>query len=193
MSEKVRPIRLYGYLGARFGRVRKLVVSSPAQAIRALCVMVPGFERELMESREKGITYAVFAGRRNLGVGDLKFPCGDEDIRIAPILQGAKAGGLFQTVLGAVMAAVGYYFGWTGIGAVIGNMGVAMMAGGISQLLAPSPLGLSAKDSPQNQASYVFNGPVNTTAQGGPVPVLYGELEIGSAVGSAGIYAEDQL
>ncbi|MGN7985137.1 tail assembly protein [Burkholderia sp. 22313] len=193
MSENVRTIRLYGYLGARFGRVHRLVVSCPAQAIRALCVMVPGFERELMESRDKGITYAVFAGRRNLGVGDLKFPCGDDDIRIAPILQGAKAGGLFQTVLGAVMAAVGYYFGWTGIGAVIGNMGVAMMAGGISQLLAPSPRGLSAKDSPQNQASYVFNGPVNTTAQGGPVPVLWGELEIGSAVGSAGIYAEDQL
>lgn len=58
---------------------------------------------------------------------------------------------------------------------------------------APSPRGLSTKDSPQNQASYVFNGPVNTTAQGGPVPVLYGELEIGSAVASAGIYAEDQL
>ncbi|MBR7961425.1 tail assembly protein [Burkholderia vietnamiensis] len=193
MSETVRTIRLYGYLGTRFGRLHRLVVSCPAQAIRAMCVMVPGFERELMESREKGITYAMFAGRRNLGVSDLKFPCGDEDIRIAPILQGAKAGGLFQTVLGAVMAAVGYYFGWTGIGAVIGNMGVAMMAGGISQLLSPSPRGLSAKDSPQNQASYVFNGPVNTTAQGGPVPVLYGELEIGSAVASAGIYAEDQL
>jgi predicted phage tail protein len=155
--------------------------------------LVPGFERELMQSRDRGITYAVFAGTRNLGVRDLSFPCGDEDIRIAPVLQGAKAGGLFQTILGGVMAAVGYYFGWTGIGAVIGNMGVAMMAGGISQLLAPSPRGLSTKDSPQNQASYVFNGPVNTTAQGGPVPVLYGELEIGSAVASAGIYAEDQL
>ncbi|MEK7891235.1 tail assembly protein [Burkholderia contaminans] len=193
MSDNVRVIRLYGYLGARFGRVHRFVVDCPARAIGALCVLVPGFERELMQSRDRGVTYAVFAGRRNLGVRDLSFPCGDEDIRIAPVLQGAKAGGLFQTILGGVMAAVGYYFGWTGIGAVIGNMGVAMMAGGISQLLAPSPRGLSTKDSPQNQASYVFNGPVNTTAQGGPVPVLYGELEIGSAVASAGIYAEDQL
>ncbi|WP_321944724.1 tail assembly protein [Burkholderia cenocepacia] len=193
MTDNVRVIRLYGYLGARFGRVHRFVVDCPARAIGALCALIPGFERELMQSRDRGITYAVFAGRRNLGVRDLSFPCGDEDIRIAPVLQGAKAGGLFQTILGGVMAAVGYYFGWTGIGAVIGNMGVAMMAGGISQLLAPSPRGLSTKDSPQNQASYVFNGPVNTSAQGGPVPVLYGELEIGSAVASAGIYAEDQL
>jgi predicted phage tail protein len=66
------------------------------------------------------------------------------------------------------------------------------MAGGMQQLLAPSPKGLSSKDSAANSASYVFNGPVNTEAQGGCVPLLYGELEIGSAVGSAGIYAEDQ-
>ncbi|MDE1012052.1 MAG: tail assembly protein [Paraburkholderia fungorum] len=192
MTEKTRTIRLYGRLGAMFGRVHRLVVNSPAQAVRALCIMVPGFERELMQSRDKGIAYAVFAGRRNLSYDELRYPAGHDEIRIAPILQGSKAAGLFQTVLGAVMAAVGYYFGWTGVGAIVGNMGVAMMAGGMQQLLAPSPKGLSSKDSAANTASYAFNGPVNTEAQGGCVPLLYGELEIGSAVGSAGIYAEDQ-
>ncbi|MFM0479121.1 tail assembly protein [Paraburkholderia strydomiana] len=192
MIDKLRTIRLYGKLGARFGRIHRFVVANPAQAIRALCQMVPGFERELMHSRDRGITYAVFTGTRNIAREEFRFPSGDDDIRIAPILQGSKQAGLFQTVLGAVMAAVGYYFGWTGVGAIIGNMGVAMMAGGISQLLSPSPAGLATKDSAQNTASYTFNGPVNTEAQGGPVPLLYGELEIGSAVGSAGIYAEDQ-
>jgi predicted phage tail protein len=192
MHEKPRTIRLYGRLGFLFGRVHQLVVSNPAQAVRALCIMIPGFERELMQSRDKGVAYAVFAGKRNLSVEELRYPSGHDEIRIAPILQGSKAAGLFQTVLGAVMAAVGYYFGWTGVGAIIGNMGVAMMAGGMQQLLAPSPKGLSSKDSAANAASYTFNGPVNTEAQGGPVPLLYGELEIGSAVISAGIYAEDQ-
>ncbi|HCW20974.1 MAG TPA: phage tail protein, partial [Achromobacter sp.] len=53
--------------------------------------------------------------------------------------------------------------------------------------------GLSTRDSPDNGASYNFNGPVNTSAQGIPVPVLYGRMIVGSAVISAGIYAEDQV
>ncbi|HHJ4498639.1 TPA: tail assembly protein, partial [Escherichia coli] len=32
----------------------------------------------------------------------------------------------------------------------------------------------------------------NTTASGNPVPLLYGQREIGGAIISAGIYAEDQ-
>ncbi|WJF92009.1 tail assembly protein [Paraburkholderia bonniea] len=193
MTEAVRTIRLYGTLGTQFGRVHRLVVNSPAQAVRALCILVPGFERALMQSRERGLTYAVFTGRQNVRAEQMKYPGGSADIRIAPLLQGSKQAGLFQTILGAAMAAVGYYFGWTGVGAMVGNIGVAMMAGGIQQLLSPHRLGLSVKDSAQNEASYVFNGPVNTEAQGGCVPVLYGEMEIGSAVASAGIYAQDQL
>ena len=51
---------------------------------------------------------------------------------------------------------------------------------------------LSVGDGPDNGASYNFNGPVNTTAQGNPVPLLYGEMFVGSATISAGIYSEDQ-
>ncbi|MCE1424815.1 tail assembly protein, partial [Enterobacter hormaechei] len=45
---------------------------------------------------------------------------------------------------------------------------------------------------PDNKPSYAFGGPVNTTASGNPVPLLYGQREIGGAIISAGIYAEDQ-
>ena len=40
-------------------------------------------------------------------------------------------------------------------------------------------------------ASYTFSGPVNTTAQGQPVPVGYGRLIVGGAVISAGITTEE--
>ena len=39
---------------------------------------------------------------------------------------------------------------------------------------------------------YHFNGVVNTTAQGNPVPLGYGRMIVGSAVVSAGIYAMDR-
>lgn len=39
---------------------------------------------------------------------------------------------------------------------------------------------------------YAFGGVTNTTAQGNPVPLLYGKRRIGGAIISAGIYVEDQ-
>ncbi|WP_186424783.1 tail assembly protein [Cupriavidus metallidurans] len=197
MSEKIRTIRLYGKLGAKFGRVHRLAVDSASEAVRALSVILPGFMKELANSKECGITYAVFSGKNNLEVEQLTHPVGNDDIRIAPILQGSKRGGLFQTILGVALIALAVWnptsLGMTSQMAFgMGMAGATMALGGIVQMLSPQSRGLSTKDSPENGASYNFNGPVNTSAQGNPVPVLYGRMIVGSAVISAGIYAEDQ-
>lgn len=185
--ENLRTIRLYGKLGAQFGRVHRLAVDSTAEAIRALCVLVPGFERELMTSRDRGVRYACFVGKQNIGKDDLLLRAGGDDIRIAPVLTGSKRGGLIQTIVGAVLIVVGVY---TGIQPLT-QLGISMVIGGVVQMLSPQPKSGSDK-SDENGASYNFTGPVNTTAQGSPVPVLYGRMIVGSAVISAGILAEDQ-
>ena len=202
----LKTVRLYGKLGTRFGRIHRLAVASAAEAVRALCAIRPGFERELMSSRDRGIHYAVFLGKRNNAEEEMLHPAGRDDIRIAPVLQGSGRGGLFQTILGAAMmvfamwAAGGFTSlaglsstlaseGWVGVTAM---MGMSMMIGGVMQLLSPQIKELSAKDSAGNGASYHFNGVVNTTAQGNPVPLGYGRMIVGSAVVSAGIYAMDR-
>jgi predicted phage tail protein len=195
--EVLRTIRLYGKLGAQFGRVHRLAVESTAEAIRALCVLVPGFERELMTSRDRGVHYACFLGKKNIGREDLALSGGAEDIRIAPVLSGAKSGGVLQFIAGAVLVVAGYYVSmmWNGAGSVVGGpmmkMGVAMMIGGVVQMLSPQPRS-DAGSTTENGASYNFTGAVNTTAQGNPVPVLYGRMIVGSAVISAGILAQEQ-
>lgn len=193
-SGELRTIRLYGRLGARFGRVHRMAVKSAAEAVRALSVQIPGLERHLMESKDRGEGYAVFYGKSSLSEDELRNPCGSDDIRIAPMLLGAKSGWV-NIILGAVLVFVGGLltaFGYGAIGVPLVNMGYAMALGGIVQLLSPSPKGRSAQDRPENQPSYAFNGAVNTQAQGNPVPVLYGRLIVGSAVVSAGISAVDQ-
>jgi len=189
MNEILREVRLYGRLGARFGRIHRLAVRSTAEAIRALSVLIPGFEQALADSESHGVHFACFIGKRNIGVDDMRHPVGAEPIRIAPVPTGAKRGGLFQTVLGAVMLVVGAVTSqpW------LMQMGGAMALGGAVQMFSPQQRGLSARDSPENGASYNFNGAVNTLAQGGPAPLLYGQMIVGSAVISAGIYAEDQV
>lgn len=204
MSDQLRTIRLYGYLGAQFGRVHRLAVASCAEAVQALCVLLPGFERELMTSKDRGVGYACFLGRRNLADDQLCDLAGQDDIRIAPVVQGAKRGGLFTLVLGAALFFAAPYLvnpamagllgegGAMVLGAGVGSMGKLLMLSGVTQLLSPQQKGLSTADGPDNGASYNFNGPVNTSAQGNPVPLLYGKLIIGSAAISAGIFAEDQ-
>ena len=77
----------------------------------------------------------------------------------------------------------------TGLGTVAVSLGVSLVLGGIAQMLTPLPK-LPASGARDEIQSDYFNGPVNTTAQGGAVPVLYGELFVGSAVISAGISVE---
>lgn len=194
---RLTTIRLYGALGARFGRVHKLAVQTSAEAVKALCINLDGLESFLMNAKKNGMTFAVFRGKRNIGVDDFKDMSGDSDIRIAPVMEGAKKAGLFQTILGAVMVVAGIVvtgmtFGSAGVvGAGMISAGIGMMAGGIYQMLSPQPKGLQGRDDPDNKPSYAFGGSVNTLAMGNPIPPLYGEREIGGPIISAGIVAED--
>lgn len=195
---KIRTVRLYGALRARFGKEFRLAVASPAEAIRALSMQLPGFQAFLMGAKDRGLVFSVFNGRRNLSEDQLHDPPGDDMIRIAPVLQGSKRGGVLQTIVGAVLiiagAAINIFssgsLAW--IGTPMINAGVAMVIGGVVQMLSPTQKGLGTQESAANKPSYAFNGPVNTQAQGNPVPAAYGETWAGSAVISAGIYAEDQ-
>lgn len=132
-----------------------------------------GLDEYLINSKDRGIGYAVFVGDRNITEDELNHPAGNEDIRIAPVVMGSKNGGVFSIILGAVLVAVGAIGAYTPFGQAYGGgvwgpyvmaAGYSMMAGGVVQLLTPMPKGLSAKDSPPNTPSYTFNGPLNTQA-----------------------------
>lgn len=198
--QPLKTIRLYGVLGATFGRVHRLAVETRQEAIRALSVTIPGFERFLLTSKSRGLTYAVFDGQHNLSKDELDFNVSNE-IRIAPIIIGSKNAGILQTILGAVLVVVGAFGSFTPWGQALGGgawgsalmkMGGVLMLGGVVQMLTPIQGGISMRQSPDNKPSYAFGGPVNSIAQGNPVPILYGRRRIGGAIISAGIYAEDQ-
>ncbi|MBN7837442.1 tail assembly protein [Stenotrophomonas maltophilia] len=204
MTERLRTVRLYGRLGARFGRKFQLAVNSPAEAIFALSILLPGFRQFLTGCKDQGIEFAVFIGKQNLSKEQLKDPPGADDIRIAPVLVGSKRGGVLQTVVGVVLIVVAGIAGGPGAAAgaakfwgAVGAAGWSLAIGGVVQMLSPQPRGLGTKESAENTPNYSMNGPVNVQAQGNPVPVAYGGhdtkgMVVGSVVISGGIYAEDQ-
>jgi predicted phage tail protein len=187
-------IHLGGEAGKMFRRDISLHLDTktPAEAIRALCSILPGFKKYLSEAHKRGIEFAVFRGKgrgENINRAQLEEPAG-QAIRIVPVLKGSKNGGIFQTILGIVLIVVGAYTSWAGGGALV-SVGIGMVAGGVTQLLSPQPKANKNADSAGNQASYVFSGAVNTTAEGNPVPDCYGRMLAGSAVISAGVESDE--
>lgn len=189
-------IRLGGILGKTFGTVHKRCVASTREAVKALCVTIPGFELFLNNSRRRGLTYAIFQGKRNLNKEELDLAQGAEEIRIVPVVIGSKRAGSLQTIFGAVLVAIGVVLSFTpaaGLSPIFYKTGAVMMLGGVIQMLSPQPGGLAMKDQGENKPSYAFGAPTNTVSQGYPVPIGYGKRRIGGAIISAGIYVEDAM
>lgn len=196
MGNQLSTIRLYGEMGARFGRVHHLAVDSCAEAISALSAILPGFDQYMRDSQSRGLTFAPFIGKRNIGFNEISQPIPDgEEFRIAPIIIGNKKGGLFQTILGAAMIVAGvvasFIPGGQAVSPYLVAAGISTAAGGVMQMLSPQSTGMKIREDDANAPSYAFGQPVNTTAQGNIVGVLYGEREIGGAIISAGIIANE--
>lgn len=188
-------VYLYGALGRKFGHRWSLDVHSPAEAVRAIVANRPEFQRYLLEHSRPG--YQVFIGADPLpGPDALAYPVGRQAIKIVPVVAGAAKSPLIGIIIGVLIIAAAivsfqYEFIPAGVALAIGSVGASLAIGGISQLIAGDPKMPEIQERPENTPSNLFNGPVNTLAQGHPVPIGYGRLRIGSAVISAGITTVD--
>ncbi len=180
-------IRLCGVL-RQFGKEYRLSVRTPAEAIKALCIQIPGLERFISSAKAKGLEFAVYRGKRNIGEGELGFQ-GSGDIKIIPVITGSKRAGLLQTIVGVVMIVASFIPGFQALAPV----GIALVAGGVIQMLSPQAGGLKTSAAPENTPGYAFGSAKNTTASGNPVPLCIGNRRWGGAIISASIYAEDQM
>lgn len=192
--QKTVLIRLEGILGIKFGREHRLAVSSVKEATRALCILLPGFETFLNHSEKSGLTYAIFNGKRNVPEAELHLNGVKDHIRFVPVIIGSKKAGLFQTILGVALIAIGFIASFTPFAAAspfLYKMGAVAIMGGVAQMLSPAGTpGMTDTKDPKK--SYSFGAPGNTSAAGRPVPVLWGKRIIGGPVISAGIYVEQQ-
>lgn len=190
----LKTIKLYGILAKKFGKEFHLAVDNTREAMRALCVQVQGFEHFMLHAHEQGLEFAVFQDKQNIGETELDMNTSAKVIKVVPKVKGAGGNGILQTILGAVMVVVGvvamaYGQAW---GASLVGAGIGMMVGGIAMMLMPK---IENQDQNQdgNKANKGFGGAVTTVAQGNPVPVLYGQREVGGFIASAGQYPEDLM
>ena len=191
----MKVVKVYGALRKRLGQCRfEFDVTTPAQAIKALCVNFPGLEKWLIDSEQDGVGYRVAIGREKVteeNVVPLLMPFSDKEVfSITPVVAGAGRGtGSILAGLGLIALTLipgGLPIAGT-LATSIGLFGGALVLSGIAQAISPQPEPPSIE-----LESFTISNVVNTSRQGLPVPIAYGRVFVGSAVLSSGLDV-DQL
>lgn len=187
---------LYGELGKLYGKYHKYAVSNVPEAIKALSANFKGFAQSIRKDGE----YRVVVDKKVISEDDITRKA-IEIIKIIPLVQGSGKGA-GSIIAGIALVALAWWnpMSWglianTQAGLVAGELaisamtsiGTSLILGGVAQMMTKTPSLASGADRPNNVPSYAFDGPVNTTAQGNPVPLAYGKILAGSQVISAGL------
>ncbi len=192
----MKTIKLHGILAKKFGQFFKLDVQTAREATHAIACQNAEFKRFMLESDKLGLKFAVFLGRKNITENDIDNVTDTDVIHIVPRIVGSGGSSFnwLQVVTGAVLIGVGALtFGsTTATGAALIGAGIGMFVGGVAGLFMPT-VDMSNQDPDGNKANKGFGSAVTTVSQGNPVPILYGEREIGGFYASGGIYAEDAM
>ena len=193
----LRKIKLYGQLAEFVGHKEfEVKVDTLAKAVSFLIHNFPEVEA-YMSPRY----YQVKVGNYDIDKDEINYPIGQQDIHFIPVISGSGKG-FGKILLGAALIGVatfsvgtglslgaGGVFGFTGgsLAAIGGNIGIALVLSGVSDMLFPLPQQQSFSTEEDPRLSFSFSGVQNTSRAGTPVPIVYGEIFTGSVVISAAI------
>lgn len=199
----LRNVYLYGNLAENFGKEHQFDIKSIPESIRALGSQYPTFTQELRKGE-----YAIVRGNdletgMNLSIKEIEMNFGTGDFHIVPVISGSKSAWI-NIIAGVALIAFAYFvppaaaagyslFGMTITQSSVYMFGAALILSGVSQLLAPVPKApdMMSREQADERASFIFNGAVNLSEQGGCIPICYGDFFVGSTIISAGIEIEE--
>jgi predicted phage tail protein len=214
----LRTVVLHGALAAQFGSSFELDVKSPIEAVRALIVQLRGF-RQALRQGDYRVLKARRDVADTLDIDEVRLRLGRaREVHIVPVIGGSASGwGKILTgvaIIGLAIAApyalgmmgsvvtgslsISTALGTSAIGIAgigtfgqIATLGAAIALGGVAQVLSPTPTLAGGSASQDRKESFLFGSAENVTAQGGPVPLVFGEWVTGSVVISAGLNTEE--
>ena len=149
----------------------KANVRDASEGVRALIANYPHVRAELLEQSRLGLRCNVTTNANTLTISPTIGGAGGVDPKVL----------VFAGVVTLMVASGGAAAPW------VGKAGAALLIGGVSQMMMPTIREPNIEEPNERNPSATFNGAVNTTAQGRPVPVGYGQMRVGSAVLSTAI------
>ena len=176
-----RNIIFKGRMGELFGEVHRLNVKTIQEAVHAIDTMKGGLRKYLIDCTENGIDFTVQRGEEFIGYDEIGLELGEDDIIISPIPRGSgKLGDYLKVIIGIALIIASFMVDPSGTSAAT----IAAMFSVGLQLALDGIIGLTTDDPDElnEENSTMFNGPINNTKSGIPVPLCYGKLEVGGAV-----------
>jgi len=200
----MKTVKVYGALKKYVGQgVFNFNVSSPAEAIQALCANFKGLDKFLIDSEKNGIVYDVKLGKEIIqedNIKDLLNPWSYKDVfSIRPVVQGAGRG-FGRFLMGAALFGIGFIPGLQAIsigtfggapiviGTSLKQFGALMMLSGVAEMLSPQP---ELPTEPNRLESSALSGLSNVDNQGTPIPICYGRAFVGSVIISTGLDTDE--
>lgn len=194
----MKTLNLYGSMQEKYPGVFKMDVATPAEAIRAMCIQLPGFEEDIKAGNWR-LVRGDLEGNDEVDEDGLQMTLGNQnEMHLIPVIEGANSGA-GMIIVGIVMVVAAFFTGGTSIAAwgamstMLAATGLGMAVGGIIASTTKMPgagASVSGNEREADKASFLFDGPTNQSTQGVAVPRGYGRMLIGSIVVSAGLYAE---
>lgn len=186
MNTTLRTIRVYGPLAKLLKRrTFKAAVCSPQEAIRFLLANYPELEG-YMRPR----FFQVSVGGRGIKEEDICVPVGFyEDITITPAICGA-GGPVGQVITGLALITLSIFVPF--VAPVLLPLGIGLTLTGVAGLISPVAPDRPESSDSRSQDSYAFNGIQQTSREGPPVPLVYGDIVTGSIVLSVKIEIDDE-
>ena len=186
-----RTIYLQGKMGELFGDVWSLNATTVAECMHGIdCQREGRLKQYLLDCTEKGIKFTVQRGKELLDYDNLQMDLGEDDLIISPVPAGS-GNKLLKVIVGFALMVIGAWLvmmgGWIALaaGMAVGMVGSTLLNQGVAEYMAPKKPG-------EKGDAFLFDGPVNTTKQGVPVPLAYGQLLVGGATISFG-FTDDEV
>ncbi|WP_322092822.1 tail assembly protein [Paraburkholderia bannensis] len=180
-------VRFYGELRRRFGVEWILDVRSPREALHALMTQLPGLRAYFREHATHA--FRVRGEHQDYDAKDWHFPQSRGVLKVVPLVQGAGAVG--KILAGIAIAVVGFFAPYASVALM--SIGASLALSGLAELLSPRPKAEATPEQADSEPSLAFDGAVNTLGQGGPVPLGYGRMIVGSSVISVGFSTNNEI
>lgn len=184
-------VYLHGLL-KKYGEKFSLDAKSPAEAVKALCVQIPGLEKAIKRGNWH-ILRGKLEEQDSVSEEALTLEFGaQKEMHLMPAAEGAGGGnGVFSVIIGIVLIAVAiFYPPAAGIALQLGMAGAGMVVGGIVMMTTKVPDADMTAGQDQ-KSSFLLSRPGNSTVQGSAIPRGYGRCMVGSVQVSVSVVAED--
>jgi len=191
-------IIIHGLLGKIYGNSHKLKVRRMSEIIPAINANNPGFKNAILSYFKSDMDYCFIdpqnPEKKYQKPEDFLQQQPPKEIHIVPSVVGSgPAAFILAGIAAAGTGVAAASVLGAGLSGFLVSLGVSLILQGVSMLLFPLPETAKEQkaESKIDTSSYIFSTTKNNAVQGFPIPLIYGEIKIGSNIISTNVVSED--